>query len=41
MTDFDGYKQAYLEMHGFEVGGMDYEVEVDPEVPIELQAGEA
>ena len=41
MTDFDGYKQAYLEMHGFEVGGTDYEAEVDPEVPIELQAGEA
>ncbi len=40
-TDFDGYKQAYLEMHGFEVGGMDYEAEVDPQVPIELQAGEA
>jgi enoyl-[acyl-carrier protein] reductase / trans-2-enoyl-CoA reductase (NAD+) len=41
MTDFDGYKQAYLEMHGFEVAGMDYEAEVDPEIPIELQAGEA
>ncbi|MGV0035221.1 MAG: enoyl-ACP reductase FabV [Candidatus Azotimanducaceae bacterium WSBS_2022_MAG_OTU7] len=41
ITDFDGYKQAYLEMHGFEVAGMDYEAEVDPVVPIELQAGEA
>ena len=41
MTDFDGYKRAYLEMHGFEVAGMDYEAEVDPEIPIELQAGEA
>ena len=41
LTDFDGYKQAYLEMHGFEVAGMDYEAEVDPEVSIELQAGEA
>ena len=41
MTDFVGYKQAYLEMHGFEVAGMDYEAEVDPEIPIELQAGEA
>ncbi|MCS5581947.1 MAG: bifunctional NADH-specific enoyl-ACP reductase/trans-2-enoyl-CoA reductase, partial [Pseudomonadales bacterium] len=41
MTDFEGYKQAYLEMHGFEVAGMDYEAEVDPEIPIELQAGEA
>jgi enoyl-[acyl-carrier protein] reductase/trans-2-enoyl-CoA reductase (NAD+) len=41
MTDFDGYKQAYLEMHGFEVAGMDYEAEVDPDIPIELQAGEA
>ena len=41
MTDFVGYKKAYLEMHGFEVAGMDYEAEVDPEIPIELQAGEA
>ena len=39
ITDFDGYKQAYLEMHGFEVAGMDYEVEVDPDVSIELQVG--
>jgi enoyl-[acyl-carrier protein] reductase/trans-2-enoyl-CoA reductase (NAD+) len=39
ITDFDGYKQAYLEMHGFEVAGMDYEVEVDPGVSIELQVG--
>ena len=38
MTDFEGYKQAFLEMHGFEVAGMDYEADVDPEVPIELQA---
>ena len=41
MTDFDGYKQAYLQMYGFEVEGMDYEAEVDPQVPLELQAGEA
>jgi enoyl-[acyl-carrier protein] reductase/trans-2-enoyl-CoA reductase (NAD+) len=41
MTDFDGYKQAYLKMHGFEVGGVDYEAEVDPEVSMNLQAGAA
>ncbi len=41
LTDFDGYKQAFLEMHGFEVDGTDYDAEVDVEVPIELQAGSA
>jgi enoyl-[acyl-carrier protein] reductase/trans-2-enoyl-CoA reductase (NAD+) len=40
ITDFDGYRQAFLEMHGFAVKGTNYEVEVDPEVVIELQAGE-
>ena len=39
ITDFDGYRQAYLQMHGFEVKGTNYEVEVDPEVSIELQVG--
>ena len=40
LTDFDGYKQAFLEMHGFEVAGTDYEAEVEPEVEIELQPRE-
>ena len=41
LTDFVGYKQAYLEIHGFGVIGVDYDADVDPNVSIELQAGEA
>lgn len=38
ITDFEGYRQAFLEMHGFGFDGVDYEAEVDPAVPIELMA---
>jgi enoyl-[acyl-carrier protein] reductase/trans-2-enoyl-CoA reductase (NAD+) len=41
LTDFAGYRQAYLEMHGFEVAGTDYDADVDPEVSIDLQVGGA
>lgn len=41
LTDFDGYKQAFLEMHGFDVAGTDYDADVNVEVDIELQAGSA
>ena len=34
LTDFTGYKQEFLQLFGFEVPGVDYEAEVDPEVPI-------
>ena len=34
LTDFVGYKQEFLQLFGFEVPGIDYEVEVNPEVPI-------
>lgn len=36
LTDFAGYRQAFLEMHGFEVEGTDYGAEVEPEVGIDL-----
>ena len=39
LTDFDGYRHAFLELHGFDVAGTDYETDVDPEVAIELDAG--
>ena len=39
LTDFEGYRRAFLQMHGFEVDGTDYEADVDVEVAIELQAG--
>ena len=33
-TDFRGYKQEFLKLFGFEVDGVDYEAEVNPEVEI-------
>ena len=35
-TDFAGYRQAFLEMHGFGIDRVDYEAEVEPEVPLDL-----
>lgn len=34
LTDFASYKQEFLQLFGFEVPGVDYEAEVNPEVPI-------
>jgi enoyl-[acyl-carrier protein] reductase/trans-2-enoyl-CoA reductase (NAD+) len=34
VSDFAGYKQSFLQLFGFEVDEVDYEVEVDPLVPI-------
>jgi len=34
LSDFDGYKQEFLQLFGFEVDGVDYEADVNPEVPI-------
>jgi enoyl-[acyl-carrier protein] reductase/trans-2-enoyl-CoA reductase (NAD+) len=34
LTDFAGYKQEFLQLFGFEVPGVDYEADVNPEVPI-------
>lgn len=39
LTDFAGYRQAFLQMHGFEFDGVDYDAEVDPEVAMELANG--
>ncbi len=35
LSDFDGYKREFLQLFGFEVEGVDYEAEVNPQVPIE------
>ena len=35
-TDFAGYRQAFLEMHGFGIDGVDYEAEVEPDLPLDL-----
>ncbi|OAI12998.1 enoyl-ACP reductase FabV [Methylomonas sp. MED-D] len=34
LTDFAGYKQDFLRLFGFEVDGVDYDADVNPEVPI-------
>lgn len=39
VTDFEAYKQAFLELHGFDVEGTDYEADVEVDVDITLQAG--
>ena len=36
VTDFEGYRQAFLEMHGFGFAGIDYDEEVDPHVELPL-----
>ncbi len=35
LSDFHGYKQEFLNLFGFEVAGVDYEADVNPEVAIE------
>ncbi|MFT4633745.1 MAG: enoyl-[acyl-carrier protein] reductase/trans-2-enoyl-CoA reductase (NAD+) [Candidatus Pseudothioglobus sp.] len=39
ITDFAGYRQAYLQMHGFDFDGVDYDAEVEPGVPMTLAYG--
>jgi len=34
LSDFDGYKQEFLRLFGFEVDGVNYDADVDPAVPI-------
>jgi enoyl-[acyl-carrier protein] reductase/trans-2-enoyl-CoA reductase (NAD+) len=34
LSDFVGYKHEFLQLFGFEVEGVDYEAEVNPEVSI-------
>jgi enoyl-[acyl-carrier protein] reductase/trans-2-enoyl-CoA reductase (NAD+) len=34
LTDFKGYKEEFLRLFGFEMGGVDYDAEVDPNVQI-------
>jgi enoyl-[acyl-carrier protein] reductase/trans-2-enoyl-CoA reductase (NAD+) len=33
-TDFRGYKQDFLNLFGFDVDGVDYQADVDPQVEI-------
>jgi enoyl-[acyl-carrier protein] reductase / trans-2-enoyl-CoA reductase (NAD+) len=38
LSDFAGYKREFLQLFGFEVDGVDYEADVNPEVAIESMA---
>lgn len=33
-SDFEGYRREFLQLFGFEVDGVDYEADVNPQVPI-------
>ena len=35
LSDFEGYKREFLQLFGFEVDGVDYDADVNPDVPIE------
>ena len=37
LTDFAGYRRAFLELHGFEVEGADYDEKVEIEVALRLE----
>jgi enoyl-[acyl-carrier protein] reductase/trans-2-enoyl-CoA reductase (NAD+) len=39
LSDFDGYRREFLQLFGFEVEGVDYDADVDPEVPIKQLVG--
>ncbi|MDY0006717.1 MAG: trans-2-enoyl-CoA reductase family protein [Spongiibacteraceae bacterium] len=39
LTDFAGYKREFLRLFGFEMDGVDYDAEVNPEVPIDGLVG--
>ena len=34
LSDFDGYREEFLQLFGFEVPGVDYDADVDPVMPI-------
>jgi enoyl-[acyl-carrier protein] reductase/trans-2-enoyl-CoA reductase (NAD+) len=39
ISDFASYRQAFLQMHGFDFDGVDYDAEVEPDVPMALVYG--
>lgn len=36
ISDFAGYREAFLQMHGFAFDGVDYDADLDPDVDMEL-----
>ena len=39
ISDFAGYRQAFLQMHGFDFEGVDYDVDLEQDVPMDLVFG--
>lgn len=39
LADFEGYRRAFLQMHGFEIDGVDYDADLDPKVDMPLEYG--
>ena len=37
LTDFEGYRAAFLNLHGFDFEGVDYTLEQEPDVPMAVQ----
>jgi len=37
LTDFEGYRQAFLQLHGFDFSEVDYTLDVEPEVLMSLE----
>jgi enoyl-[acyl-carrier protein] reductase/trans-2-enoyl-CoA reductase (NAD+) len=35
LTDLNGYKQEFLNLFGFEIEGVDYDADTNPDVPID------
>ena len=40
LTDFDEYRRAFLQLHGFDFPGVDYDAEVEPDVVMDLAHGD-
>jgi enoyl-[acyl-carrier protein] reductase / trans-2-enoyl-CoA reductase (NAD+) len=40
LSDFEGYRQAFLNMYGFGFDGVDYDLDIEPERKMELAFGE-
>jgi enoyl-[acyl-carrier protein] reductase / trans-2-enoyl-CoA reductase (NAD+) len=38
LTDFEGYREAFLNLHGFDIPGVDYELDQDPNVEMGLES---
>ncbi|MBT3426736.1 MAG: trans-2-enoyl-CoA reductase family protein [Gammaproteobacteria bacterium] len=38
LTDFEGYRQAFLQLHGFDFAEVNYTLDIEPEVSMQVEA---